>query len=393
MEFLKESQMKLVRFSYMKKGEITVFFALLLSVLSLFLSTVIGNARLHTMHYFAKSGMYIALDSCLAEYHQELFRMYDLFYIDTSYKRKIANLNNLRDHIYAYLNNNLTFNNNPYEFIQIRPVDVLFSSFLFASAKEGRPLVRQAVNYEKTYGENIQYQETEWVFDSVPEIYQTDLTIPELFPDAAYHNIDSIRKTDHTEQPLTEQLYEKDIVIEKEEEVFFDQYLMEHCLHFSDESTNHKTDCELEYILFGKETDDENLELIFQDLLSHFGNIRVAEYDLYEFEAMEEDEKEILYEEIRQELLNDIRQFMTNRNECLYGVTYEDYLMHKLGETKLLIKTARFMDVVENNMHVQGDQGFSLNHCVEYVSVSAIFQSQAGYQFEISEEAGYDKRY
>lgn len=88
-------------------GYLTVFLSLILSVmLSLCLTLVLG-ARENSRHMEMESVTDIGMDSILAEYHRELFRQYNLFFIDTSYGTANASYYRTASHLQDYIDCNL----------------------------------------------------------------------------------------------------------------------------------------------------------------------------------------------------------------------------------------------------------------------------------------------
>ena len=67
-----------------KSGEITVFLALVLSILISLLFTVIQAARTNAMRFQTECVTDMALQSVLAEYNRELLEQYELFFIDAA---------------------------------------------------------------------------------------------------------------------------------------------------------------------------------------------------------------------------------------------------------------------------------------------------------------------
>ena len=78
----------------MKRGQITVFLALLLSVICGLLLIIVESTRVNAMRMQIESGMDISLHSILAEYNRALLSRYDLFYIDMSYGEAAADIRN-----------------------------------------------------------------------------------------------------------------------------------------------------------------------------------------------------------------------------------------------------------------------------------------------------------
>ena len=102
MEYYVVAQKKAVR-----EGSMTVYAALtLLLLVSLFLSLLTGIRR-NTVRLETELITDISLDCILAEYHREMFRQYNLFFVDTSYGQKQPSLTAVTGHLEGYLKHNL----------------------------------------------------------------------------------------------------------------------------------------------------------------------------------------------------------------------------------------------------------------------------------------------
>lgn len=87
-------------------GYLTVFLALSLTViLSLFL-TLIEAARMNAVKMQIECACNIASDSVLAEFSRELYKRYDLLFIDTSYGTGNPSLHNTEKHFKSYMDGN-----------------------------------------------------------------------------------------------------------------------------------------------------------------------------------------------------------------------------------------------------------------------------------------------
>lgn len=83
MIFLKEFQLTVQRY---KKGEITVFLALISIVVCGFIYVVIDGARNAAVKLKMEAVTNLALDSAMSEYNIELWEKYGLLYVDSCYK-------------------------------------------------------------------------------------------------------------------------------------------------------------------------------------------------------------------------------------------------------------------------------------------------------------------
>lgn len=135
-------------------GYITVFLAMITGVLLTLFLVLLEGARIHTIRFQTECVTDMAMDSCLAEYHREMFEQYDLFWIDTSYGTGNPSLHRTEDHLLKYMNMNFQ----PADFwgieagrdltgLQADTAAILQASV--ASDDGGDVLKYQAVQYEK----------------------------------------------------------------------------------------------------------------------------------------------------------------------------------------------------------------------------------------------------
>lgn len=90
----------------MKKGYITVFFALVFVVILSFILSIFEGLKVNATRLKAECGFSIAANSVLGEYHKELLEVYDLFYVDTSYRTAYPNYHYVEAHFWDYLEKN-----------------------------------------------------------------------------------------------------------------------------------------------------------------------------------------------------------------------------------------------------------------------------------------------
>lgn len=92
------------------RGGITVFLALMMSVISMFILALSKSARLYSARCEAESAMDNAVRSCFAEYDKELFDDEHILLIDSSYKGEEAAIDMIEEHFMTYLENSLSQN-------------------------------------------------------------------------------------------------------------------------------------------------------------------------------------------------------------------------------------------------------------------------------------------
>ena len=93
---------------YKEKGEIAVFLAMLIGVMSMFMVILISGIKRNAYKSEITMAMDAAIRSCFAEYNERFFREYGIMCIDTSYKQQQqASIEELNNHLGIYLDENL----------------------------------------------------------------------------------------------------------------------------------------------------------------------------------------------------------------------------------------------------------------------------------------------
>ena len=137
----------------MKKGSITIYLAMTLTVfLSLFV-TVIEGARNRAVCIQAQCGLDLAVYSVFAEYNRELLSQYDLFFIDTSYGEKEGSPKRLKRHLDAYITENLSEgifeHGNGTDLTKTFLERTDLTKISYATDAKGKVFERQAIGYMK----------------------------------------------------------------------------------------------------------------------------------------------------------------------------------------------------------------------------------------------------
>lgn len=137
-----------------KKGSVTIYLALTLSVmLSLFL-TMIEGARISAIRMQTECAMDLSLYSVFAEYNRELLEQYDLFFIDTSYGKGNCQIGNTTEHLKEYLKENTEQKPGITSYVTrdllaMTVENVEINKFTLATDENGEVFKRQAVSYMK----------------------------------------------------------------------------------------------------------------------------------------------------------------------------------------------------------------------------------------------------
>lgn len=93
-----------------RRGSITVFLTLMLTVLASFVTVLSQTAQRYVCKSEAVYAMDCAIVSCFGEYNRELFDRFGILLIDSSYKTDEGGIDRVRDHFSMYLSESLTAN-------------------------------------------------------------------------------------------------------------------------------------------------------------------------------------------------------------------------------------------------------------------------------------------
>ncbi len=140
----------------MRKGYITVFLSLSLSVILSFVLTLVEGARISAIKMKFECVSDIGMNSVLAEYHRELLEQYDLLFVDTSYGSSAPSVVNAEEHLREYMQKNfqcqdgniLDFSK---DFLNMRMKSVKITEYSLASDDKGAVLKRQITDYMADY--------------------------------------------------------------------------------------------------------------------------------------------------------------------------------------------------------------------------------------------------
>ena len=90
-----------------KKGEITVFLALLLSILVGFVYVLIEDIRSDMYKNEASIAADAAIRSCFGEYNKAVYDRFHIYLLDSSYKTNEADIEKMKQHFVQYMQVNL----------------------------------------------------------------------------------------------------------------------------------------------------------------------------------------------------------------------------------------------------------------------------------------------
>lgn len=136
------------------KAEISIYLALVLTVMLSLILTLIEGARISAIRMKIECVTDMGLNSTFAEFNRELLNQYDLFFVDTSYGKGSPSLMYTQTHMKDYMNYNFQVNkgfigNKAKDLLAIEVMDVRVRDVSYATDKKGSVLKRQAVSYMK----------------------------------------------------------------------------------------------------------------------------------------------------------------------------------------------------------------------------------------------------
>lgn len=131
-------------------GYLTVYVAMSMAVLISLCLTLIDGTRRNTIRLEAECMMDTALSSVMAEYHREMFRQYNLFYIDSSYGSGHPSYYNTEARLRYYLEQNMKPQGVPYmnflykDMLAMKADKVWLNEVALATDMEGRLFRKRA---------------------------------------------------------------------------------------------------------------------------------------------------------------------------------------------------------------------------------------------------------
>lgn len=221
------------------------------------------------------------------------------------------------------------------------------------------------------------------------------------------------------------------------DELIFNEYLLQKCGSYTEPKDGSLMQYQLEYILEGKDTDVDNLKAIVNKLL-FLREVDNVTYLFSDGEKMAEAEAlalavtsavaapeltepvkiSLLFAWAYAESVYDVRLLLEDgkvplvktadtwhyslsgmlgfaadtvvETENSSGLSYEDYLRIFLALENSNQKTMRAMDIVEMDVrNTEGNSGFCLDKCMDYLEAEVLVSSAYGYQHSITRRFYY----
>lgn len=481
-----------------QNGYLTIFLSLILTILLSLTLTLIGGAYESTMRLYIECAVDTGMNNTLAEYHRELLERYDLFFIDTSYGTNYASVENTEEHLKKYISGNLNMEDAItdilyQDFLALRMKELDITEMSAACDGGGKVYRSQAIEYakekygigyineiqkwintvnayaldstdvdatwdsmqqtlEELNGSQIEIEENKYItveFDNpVEHIYEqkNSFLLSMVIQDTSF-----LSAKEMTEDHLLSERMEKgnvtkgtglhpkkDATETVTDELFFEQYLIDHFGNYTQVEDNTRLDYEIEYILVGKEADMDNLKGVVLRLLAmrevanvlHLMNdegkrtpvkllaaaiallckcdqiATPLEYailfawsyieSLYDVSTLLNGGKIPLMKSnadwhYTYENLLSFASFTPQGQQGSTGLSYTDYLRIFLalnGKTK---NTQRSMDLIEQNIRLtEGNRYFRFDACIDSLLATMEVYSRHGQTYNITRRYAYE---
>lgn len=454
----------------MKRGEITAFISLVFVLLIGLIGAVIESASVQTAKNYRRADMDRALQSVFAEYHRELLTEYDIFGIEAGYETGKFSFENIVNRL---------------EFYEAAGMTQEPEKIQFLTDDNGQPFKEQAVRYMKnkmgidlveelagkcaTWEEqNKQSGSYEQEGSDISEELDAKLQEGESelpSENNPLENISNIKKSNLLNVVVSdpEQLSQKQISLGglpshrslqkgigkfptksdaqgKVSSLFFCQYLLEHFGNAVDQKKENMLSYEMEYILEGKESDQENLKGVVKKLLLMRSGanylylltdtIKQAEAETLALTLSAAIALPVLGGLVKQAILvawafgeavMDVRALLEGKRVALVktsatwqlqlsgllklgtaedqnegmdaegGLRYKEYLMFLYFLKSEQVCIMRALDLVETNLKRKfGTETFRVDHCVAKLQIKSKCKIRRGVNYQFSTYFGYE---
>lgn len=132
------------------EGYLTIYLSLTLTVMLSLCLTLIDGARRSCIRLETECATDIGLHSVMGEYHREMFRQYNLFYVDSSYGTKNPTYCNTQARLEDYILQNISLDSSGYfdlvykDLLGVELLDAYIEKVAFASDDNGRRIQKKA---------------------------------------------------------------------------------------------------------------------------------------------------------------------------------------------------------------------------------------------------------
>lgn len=484
-----------------KDAYLTVYVSLIFGIVLSLIMALIEGATIGTARVQSEMTADLGLDSVFAEYNRELLNQYDMFFIDDSYCTANGGIGKIESHLSSYINCNAdptidcSFPGHT-NFLRLTNPYLEIESVSFATDNKGEVWKAQAVEYMKaTCGlsaldkiknelktVNDESLATRNIFDEISasrknfdetvdeqeEIVETDQKTDGGFSYTDIVDIlDSIKGSGilnlvtNTSKLSGGTINRKEYIKYRQEngninkgaglhdgvespdglddELFYNEYILKKFGYFNSQKDVGPLKYEVEYILYGKESDISNLrecasKLLQVRMVSNFiylnkdtakkaetGAVALAITALLGIPQAEKVLQQIIlgvwaYAEsvvdirclfdggkvplLKQSkdwtlglsgILNGAFKSFAKDTSKTTGLSYKDYLRIFLALSNKEDKLLRSLDMVEMDIRqTKGNENFRIDQCVDYMKVNFGFRDARGHEFVFTRMKCYE---
>lgn len=474
-----------------KNGYITVYLSLCIGILLSFLLTIVEGVRYTTIKFQTECVTDIGLNSIFAEYNRQMLEQYDLLFIDSSYGNYGDTSELTKSHLLQYMNLNFIppgQNNIPLfkDLTALHADNASLNKIAYASDNYGSVLqyqilqlmkekyginyldnliedeVSQDTNYDNYKKRRLQTKESingildeintnkDELQDSVsisnPADSVEDLSQYTVL-NYAIKNINEISKENiNLNDCISYRNYDEGFGLLKGQNLSNDlltkkllnTYIFDKCAFYNKKKQNSKLDYQIEYLLFGSDSDSENLKLVAEKIFKIRYAINMAYLFSDSGKQMEAEELAIvvttgimhpeLTEAVKLSILfawgyaetaKDLRilfdgnqlayiksstnwntplsQMVTFKNHLgeystnSTGMEYKNYLSGFLLYMDQKTVNKRLMDIMEMDIRkTSGNQYFKLDKCIYQLEADINVSSRYGYGININRWFSYE---
>lgn len=472
-----------------QKGYITLYLTLTLGVMLTFVFLLLEGVRSETIRTETETVLDIGLYSVFGEFNRQLLEQYDLFFVDTSYGQGKPDVRRSEEHLQYYMNENFQ-KQRQNGMLGITDVtnltcdNVIFENYMYASDEDGEVLKNQIVDYMQdkvgisslerilsdfeviqkgnylTMDISAAWEDADANLNSLLEKRKQELSDNEEEPIGLDNPADYVKgirgqgilglalsrekevsaMTIHPEYYLSHRKNEKGMGSLKTEENLTDkitegwllrEYFVEKCGSYHSSKEGSLLKYQLEYLLFGKESDLENLEAAVNRILYireaiNFVSLMADTQKVEEADALatlislvcfspeikDAVKATILFAWSYAESVKDMRILLDGNKlpllktkeswntplsklllftACLdeyrvekEGFRYEDYLKFFLIQKPEKELLYRFMDLCEMDIRMtEGNEYFQMDGCISAVKAKVNVSSGYGNGYEI----------
>lgn len=296
----------------MRKGYVTVFFSLVITLcFSLFIGMIYG-ARENAIRLKTMEAMEISMRSGFGEYQKDLWDKYNLLFVDASYGYKVDSMIIPCEHMISCLNENFREEGlallGGRDLLKLSATDVDVEKVRFATDNNGQAVKNQAVQCMK-YRYGTEYLEL--LYDYVSDYESVMLeaenyeTYKEELPPEAYEEpeikdwvekaeeislkekdvslLSTLRLVINDISEISSKTVDEGSLLSKRErnkgnysseqkdtlldKMYLTEYLLAYLGDYTDVYTDSVLDYELEYLVSGKTADSSNLETVVNRIL------------------------------------------------------------------------------------------------------------------------------